>query len=217
MVVFPNYGVISIYASEDGGATWIPVSGNLEEFPDGSGSGPSVRWVSILYVQDSPVYFAGTSVGLFSATELDSMNTRWIPEGGENIGNIVIDMIDVRQSDGYVAVATHGNGVYSSYITEIPSSLEEIIHLPASLLLYPAYPNPFNATTTIKYSIPYRGWVKLQVYNMLGEKVMTLIDNNILAGEHELQWTAADLASGTYIIKMRFENHTKTQKVMLVK
>ncbi|HQG45227.1 MAG TPA: hypothetical protein PLG50_06190, partial [bacterium] len=104
LAVFPNYETMSIYYSEDGGDNWIPVAGNLEEKPDGSGSGPSVRWLATLYVKEQPVYLAGTSVGLFSTIKLDGMNTVWVQEGAGSIGNIVIDMIDVRQSDGYIAV-----------------------------------------------------------------------------------------------------------------
>lgn len=121
LVVYPNYGIISIYASGDGGQHWVGVAGNLEESSDGSGSGPSVRWVAVLYVQDHPVYFAGTSVGLFSTTSLNGMSTVWIKEGGTAIGNVVVDMIDVRQSDGYVAVGTHGNGVYTTTVTSLPA------------------------------------------------------------------------------------------------
>jgi hypothetical protein len=118
IVVFPNYGVVSIFASEDGGQHWTPEAGNLEEHPDGSGAGPSVRWVTTLYVGDQPVYFAGTSVGLFSTTALDGMNTVWVQEGAATIGNVVVDMIDVRQSDGYVAVGTHGNGIYTATVAD---------------------------------------------------------------------------------------------------
>ena len=121
IVVFPNYGVVSVFASEDGGQSWTPVAGNLEDRPDGSGDGPSVRWVSILYVQGRPVYFAGTSVGLFSTTELDGPRTYWVQEGGATIGSLVVDMIDVRHSDGYVAVGTHGNGIYTTTVTSLPA------------------------------------------------------------------------------------------------
>lgn len=120
LVVFPNYGVVSIFYSEDGGQHWVGVAGNLEERPDGSGNGPSVRWVETLYVQNRPVYFAGTSVGLFSTTRLEGMDTRWVLEGARTIGNVVIDMIDVRQADGLVAVGSHGNGVYTTRVTELP-------------------------------------------------------------------------------------------------
>jgi photosystem II stability/assembly factor-like uncharacterized protein len=118
VVVYPNYEILSIFLSEDGGQTWTPVAGNLEEHPDGSGVGPSVRWVSMLYVGDRPVCFAATSAGLFSTTSLDGTSTVWTQEGVGTIGSVVVDMVDVRQSDGYVAVGTHGNGVYTATVTE---------------------------------------------------------------------------------------------------
>ncbi|MEI7980072.1 MAG: sialidase family protein, partial [Bacteroidota bacterium] len=113
MLVFSNYGVQSIFHSLDGGATWISVSGNLEEHPDGTGSGPSVRWAKILTFQDNKVIFVGTSVGLFSTTQLKGDSTVWVQEGPNTIGHVIVDMIDARMTDGFVAVATHGNGVYS--------------------------------------------------------------------------------------------------------
>jgi photosystem II stability/assembly factor-like uncharacterized protein len=218
IVVFPNYGVISMCYSEDGGNSWTPVSGNLEENPDGSGSGPSVRWVSILYVEDKPIYFAGTSVGLFSTIKLNGMNTIWVQEGASTIGNVVIDMIDVRQSDGFVVVGTHGNGVYSTYITEYPSSVEEEASSPVvSFKLHPAYPNPFNVTTTIRFNLPHAGVAKLKVYNVLGQEVSTLVDGPLHAGEHHIQWTADKVASGTYLIQLSFEKYSETQRVILIK
>jgi photosystem II stability/assembly factor-like uncharacterized protein len=219
MAVSPNYGVISICYSEDGGNSWTPVAGNLEEYPDGSGSGPSVRWVSILYVEDKPIYFAGTSVGLFSTIHLDGMNTVWYHEGASTIGNVVVDMIDVRQSDGFVVAGTHGNGVYSTHITEYPSGVEEEVagDLIASFALHPAYPNPFNATTTIRFNLPKEGVAKLKVYNVLGQDVATLVDEHLQAGEHKVKWTADKVASGTYLVRLSFENYSETQKVILLK
>jgi len=218
IVVFPNYGVISIYASENGGQTWTPVSGNLEENTDGTGCGPSVRWVSILYIEDKPIYFAGTSVGLFSTIRLDSMSTIWVQEGRETIGNVVVDMIDVRQSDGFVVVGTHGNGVYSTYVTELPTTgLEHVTTHPESFKLYPAYPNPFNSSTTIRFFLPKAGLAKMKVYNILGEEVETLIDENCQRGENSAQWTANGVSSGTYFIRLDFENNNETQKVLLQK
>lgn len=116
IICFSNYGVRSIFITEDAGATWRSISGNLEENPDGTGNGPSIRTVAILHRGGGTVYLAGTSTGLYSTTHLDGDNTIWVKEGGEVIGNVVVDMVDVRQTDGFVAVATHGNGVYSTTI-----------------------------------------------------------------------------------------------------
>ena len=116
MVALSNYHVHSIFFSEDAGQTWDTVGGNLEETSTGFGSGPSVSWVAMLPVDGGYMYFAGTTVGLFSTTSLDGMNTVWVREGGETLGNVVVDMVQVREADGTVAVATHGRGVYTANV-----------------------------------------------------------------------------------------------------
>ena len=137
-VCFTNYGVISIYHSTNGGTTWTPVAGNLEEFPDGSGNGPSVRWITVLYVQNKPIYFAATSAGLFSTTRFNGIYTAWIQEGTNTIGNVPVDMVDVRQSDGFVVIGTMGNGVYTTHVTDISTPVQVTLN---------ATSNPANGGT----------------------------------------------------------------------
>ncbi len=139
-VSFSNYAVISIYYSENGGNQWIPVSGNLEENSNGSGSGPAVNWVSILKDNDKYIYFAGTTAGLFSTAYLNGPNTVWQMEGADEIGNVVIDMIDVRHSDKYVAIGTHGIGVLTSHYSNhlaLPSATQLIAPLNSSKFIQP--------------------------------------------------------------------------------
>lgn len=121
IVAFTNYNVQSVFRSTNGGARWMPVSGNLEQRPDGSGAGPAVHWIEILPVGERRFYFAGTSAGLFSSAFLDDMFTVWTLEGAETIGNMVIHQVAARRSDGYVAVGTHGTGVFTSKITSLPN------------------------------------------------------------------------------------------------
>lgn len=117
VVVFSNYNVQSLFYTEDGGANWAPLGGNLEQFANGSGNGPSCRWAAIVPVQDGMVILVGTSVGLFSTSYPDGAWTVWRQEGKNMLGNAIVDMIDVRTSDGLTAIATHGSGIYSGYVT----------------------------------------------------------------------------------------------------
>ncbi len=118
MVAISNYSVLSIFYSNDAGATWDTVSGNLEQFPDGSGDGPSVSWVEGISVNGNKYFLAGTSTGLYSTTSLNGAETVWVQEGASTIGNVVVDMIAVRESDGFVAVGTHGRGVFTGHVLE---------------------------------------------------------------------------------------------------
>ncbi len=80
------------------------------------------------------------------------------------------------------------------------------------------YPNPFNPSTTIKFRVPETGKVSLRVYNILGQLVATLVDNQVVGvGEHTINWNASNLSSGIYFYELRAENNVQTKKMMLLK
>jgi len=120
IAIFSNYSVKSIWHSDDAGATWSDIGGNLEENSDGSGSGPSVRAALIIKFKNTQMYFVGTSTGLYSTTSLNGASTTWVQESAESIGNVVVDGLVGRQSDGYIAVATHGAGVFTVNFNSTP-------------------------------------------------------------------------------------------------
>jgi len=121
-----SYGAISIYESFDGGASWRGISGNLEENPNGSGSGPAVNWVEILpYDDNTDVLLAATSTGLFMTSQSNGMSTVWTHIATETIGTVPIDMLVSRYSDKRVAVGTHGRGVFFGTIDELPSDIPQ--------------------------------------------------------------------------------------------
>ena len=81
-----------------------------------------------------------------------------------------------------------------------------------------AYPNPFNPSTTIEFTLPQDSPVALEVYNFKGQLVTTLIDQKIHAGYHHIVWDAKDLGSGIYFIKLvAGDQHIDYQKVILLK
>jgi len=79
------------------------------------------------------------------------------------------------------------------------------------------YPNPFNATTTINYQLPVDGHVKVGVYNLLGQKVATLVEEKQEAGYRSVIWEASELSSGLYFYKLTAGDFTETKRMMLVK
>ena len=79
------------------------------------------------------------------------------------------------------------------------------------------YPNPFNPTTTIKFSIPKSGVVTLKVFNLLGQEVATLINEEMNAGSYKVNFDASKLGSGVYFYKLQTGNHSATRKMLLLK
>ncbi len=99
--------------------------------------------------------------------------------------------------------------------------------LPAAFALHQNYPNPFNPETQIAYELPQSGLVTVNIYNMLGQKVRTLIDKNQAAGVHVVRWAGMNdaggqVASGVYLIQIQVRSHGKiafqaVKKMMLMR
>ncbi|MBT8386798.1 MAG: T9SS type A sorting domain-containing protein [Ignavibacteria bacterium] len=83
--------------------------------------------------------------------------------------------------------------------------------------LHQNYPNPFNPSTAIQFSIPGEGFVTLNVLNSLGEKVSTLVSENLSSGTYKYNWNASDLPSGIYFYSLRADNFIQTKKLILMK
>ncbi|RPH33331.1 T9SS C-terminal target domain-containing protein, partial [bacterium] len=79
------------------------------------------------------------------------------------------------------------------------------------------YPNPFNPTTTIRYALPHRSHVLITAFNPLGQQVAQLVEAEVEAGYHEVQFNATNLASGVYFYRMQAGTFTDTRKLLLVR
>ena len=93
---------------------------------------------------------------------------------------------------------------------------------PTRFNLYPNRPNPFNPTTIIAYDVPVASHVTIEVINMLGQRVATLVDEMKVPGRYEVTWNAVDeqgyrVASGIYLYNMRAGDYIQTNKMILMK
>jgi len=99
------------------------------------------------------------------------------------------------------------------------TSNDEPANVPGSFALHPAYPNPFNPSTTISFDIPDATDrnTSLYIYDVTGKLVETLINISLPAGSHTITWNPQNLASGLYIVQLKFENQTFNQKLTFLK
>ena len=89
--------------------------------------------------------------------------------------------------------------------------------IPKNFKLNNNYPNPFNPSTTIKFSIPQTSYVTLEVFNTLGERIGVLASEELSAGTYKYNWDASDLTSGIYFYKIHAGNFVETKKMILLK
>ncbi|MHB8579959.1 MAG: T9SS type A sorting domain-containing protein [Ignavibacteriaceae bacterium] len=89
--------------------------------------------------------------------------------------------------------------------------------LPTAYSLSQNYPNPFNPTTTIDFALPKSGNVKLGVYDILGREITMLVNGNLTAGNHSVNFNALNLASGIYFYKLQAGNFVSVKKLVLLK
>jgi len=100
--------------------------------------------------------------------------------------------------------------------SEDPLSNKDIL-LPSTFQLSNAYPNPFNPIASINYSLPQNAVVKLNVYDIQGRFIQTVINDFKVSGYYTAKWNASSYSSGVYLIRMDSGDFTQTQKVVLVK
>jgi hypothetical protein len=217
-VAFSNYNIISLYYSEDNGNSFENISGNLEENPDGTGSGPSVRWIEIVSKNnDESVLYAGTSAGLFSTNKLSGTNTIWEQEGDNIFGNVLVTMIRYFSKDGTMVIATHGNGMYSAMLDDVWHT--ELAIDGQDFSVGAPYPNPFYDQITIPFSIPEDGVVKACIYTAIGQNIKTILWANQYKGDNLISWdgttdAGSKVLPGTYYC--RIEYNTKSIGTRLV-
>jgi len=135
----------------------------------------------------------------FSTTDYYDGAYRIFIEALDEFGNSVIDSQDVQFRNGIVG---------ASYASE---------NTPTVFQLAQNYPNPFNAFTSINYNLPYQSDVTIDIYNILGRKIETLINVKQDAGHHQVIWQADDFSSGMYFYNIHAGDYSEKKKMVLLK
>lgn len=112
------------------------------------------------------------------------------------------------------------NQLFSYYLTDVKETDADL--LPGQFELSQNYPNPFNPTTTISYNLPIKAKVKLEIFNILGQKVTTLVDAEQTAGTHKIEWDGSNqsgekVTTGVYLYRLSTEKYEQTKKMLLLK
>lgn len=144
------------------------------------------------------------------------------------------DNFDSRVTDLGICVndVTHGSFTYEAGDNSDPSfdcstaapraGIANHGETPEGFTLHPNFPNPFNPTTEIKFSLEESGPVRISIFNTLGQEVRVLADGTYDRGEHSVSWdgrdnSGANMATGSYLYQLRFKNRTHTRMMTMIK
>ena len=144
----------------------------------------------------------------------DLLNSEWIDIGGY-----------INADYNYIIASIEGPGVYAAFATDFVLDVEDDEHgniLPYRFELSQNYPNPFNPVTTISYSLPRRSEVSIDIFNILGQKIITLVDETKPAGDYQINWDSNDsygqkVSTGIYFYRFQAGDYIETKKMILLK
>ena len=126
-----------------------------------------------------------------------------------------MEFIDLKiDMNGHLLAGVFGSGVWRS--VNSTTSVEDFIS-PMQFQLYQNYPNPFNPNTVISYQLPVNGNVTLKVYDVLGNEIVTLLNEEKPAGSYEVEFIGTGLPSGIYFYQLQTGSYVETKKMILMK
>ena len=198
-----SFGSGGVYRSNDTGLTWTQTISGITD----------TSLISAT-VSSNGILFAGSAKGSVYRSD----------DGGDEWTLVATLPYPVRciLPDEMEILATSGDRFYRGSLTEVSASFRPPT-LPDRLELSQNYPNPFNPSTTIRYSLPKESRVVLEVFNILGQRIASLVDAQEKAGIHELVWNA-NVASGIYFYRIQAtatgdpsKHFTEVKKMVLMK
>ncbi|MCB2199198.1 AGE family epimerase/isomerase [bacterium] len=218
-----EYGDVYSDRTRDGGQAW-----GLEKGSNGKAAYHSIETGYYTYLYGN-LFVHGRNVTLyykFDSAQDDASYTlsplAWRPEA-YRIASVLLDGEDYLDFDGTDRLLNLPSGVGGLFAVEFePIGLngvndDMVVTLPGSMNLLPAYPNPFNGTTTVRYQLDQPMFIDLRVVNMLGQEVAWLSRGKQTSGVHEVSFTSEMLASGTYFVLLKGETEIDRTRLILLK
>jgi len=200
---FPRDSTGGVFISSDYGENWNIIDTGLTDHK-----------VNLLYTDGSNLY-AGTNNSVYVST---NYGQSWINISSGSPFDSNAAIISITVADSSLIVGTNGYGAWRFPLSQLVTGINDrTSQLPSSFSLQQNYPNPFNPTTVICYSLPVSSYVSLNVYDVLGREVGTLVNEEQNAGTHNVTFNAGNLTSGVYYYRLTTGNFVDTKKLMLIK
>lgn len=157
--------------------------------------------------------------GDFSAHPLSSVT---VPNGAATFhnasGTVFSYVVTVAGSYDYQCDFHASLGMTGSFTATVASGVRVLkSSQPKAFALDPNYPNPFNPSTVIPFELPAQAHVNLDVFNVIGQKVASLVNETVPAGSHSVVWKASNVPSGVYFCRFQAGEFAQTRRMVLVR
>jgi len=193
-----------IYKTTNYGSSWINKRGNLPDAP--------VNDIIIDPRKTSNLYIA-TDLGVMVSYDDGCF---WQILGGGLPSYIPVHDLTFHLPTLKLIAWTHGRSAFSITLPPI-TGIAKLNEIAYEYFLSQNYPNPFNSSTVFKFSLPYRGYADLSVFDINGRKISVLYNSFDAVGEYKINWDTRNLSSGIYFIKLSTGKFTKVVKALLIK
>jgi photosystem II stability/assembly factor-like uncharacterized protein len=190
-----------IYKTTDGGLFWIEQRGYRPE-----------RLNHIEILDSNNVWAAGNYGALYYTSD---GGTNWQQQNC-NISGIIMNLSFINKTMGWV-VGWHGEILKTTNNGATFIKGNEVEEIISNYSLSHNFPNPFNPSTTISYSLPTTSMVQLKILDILGQEIATLVNEEKTPGNYSVEWNATQLASGVYFYRIQAGNFVQTKKMILMK
>lgn len=208
-----NYVNMGVSNYNNGNNSYILYSSNYgDDWIIPSMGPPTDIWTYSLVAKDTNV-FAGTSRGVFLSQDHGDV---WIPINEGLIDTSVSALVIFNY---HIFAATHDSTIWKRPLSDFGiTSVNEIAgEVPQEYYLSQNYPNPFNPRTTISFSIPQSLNVELKVFDILGNEMVTLLNEYKEAGEYKIEFNAKNLTSGIYFYQLKASEFIQVKKMLFLK
>jgi photosystem II stability/assembly factor-like uncharacterized protein len=203
-----------VFRSTNSGQSWTDISSNLPDAPI-NGFAVDRQYPNFLFV--------GTDLGAYYS---DNYGQSW-QYLSSALPMIPVYDLKVHDSEYYLAIGTHGRSMYKLDLSQLTGiEPEEIQPIAASFKLEQNYPNPFNPSTNLGFGISDFGFVTLEIFDVSGRKVATLVGKELTPGEYAVQWNGRNdagqaVGSGMYFYRLEVSgketSFQQTRKMLLVR
>jgi len=200
------------------------------------GGDPDLFGVGIMHSTDAGISWSYEEIGVFGqalALSFRTENEGWavVPQSETFVATFDYGvnwlsyptpdsskLYDIQFTDSLTGYAVGEEGVIAKYRYQPPDFVsEEFSTIVKDFILYQNFPNPFNPATTISFNLSEPGQVSLNIYNVLGTRITTLLEDYKSNGNHSVVWNAENEPSGVYYFQLNVDGKLETRKMMLLK